>query len=116
MIQGTSSYETNSGTLPQQEFTYLEVPTGQGVYTWNDYNTNGVQELQEFEVAPFIDQAKYIRVYLPNRVYIHTRLNSLNQLFIPISGKTQDLKNSVRFFIIKPPSLLIENKKRRWQL
>jgi hypothetical protein len=25
MIQGTSSYETNSGTLPQQEFTYLEV-------------------------------------------------------------------------------------------
>jgi hypothetical protein len=79
MIQGTSSYETNSGTLPQQEFTYLEVPTGQGVYTWNDYN-NGVQELQEFEVAPFIDQAaKYIT---SNRVYIkHTRLNSLNQLF-----------------------------------
>jgi hypothetical protein len=33
LIQGTSAYETNSGTLPQQEFTYLEVPTGQGVYT-----------------------------------------------------------------------------------
>jgi hypothetical protein len=78
MIQGTSSYETNSGTLPQQEFTYLEVPTGQGVYTWNDYNTNGVQELQEFEVAPFIDQAKYIGVQ--SGVY-KNRLNSLNQLF-----------------------------------
>jgi hypothetical protein len=73
MIQGTSSYETNSGTLPQQEFTYLEVPTGQGVYTWNDYNTNGVQELQEFEVAPFIDQAKYIRgVLTQSGVYKNT--------------------------------------------
>jgi hypothetical protein len=72
MIQGTSSYETNSGTLPQQEFTYLEVPTGQGVYTWNDYNTNGVQELQEFEVAPFIDQAKYIRCTYPIGVYKNT--------------------------------------------
>jgi hypothetical protein len=30
MIQGTSSYETNSEHY-QQEFTYLEVPTGQGV-------------------------------------------------------------------------------------
>jgi hypothetical protein len=72
MIQGTSSYETNSGTLPQQEFTYLEVPTGQGVYTWNDYNTNGVQELQEFEVAPFIDQAKYISVLTQSGVYKNT--------------------------------------------
>jgi hypothetical protein len=65
----------------QQEFTYLEVPTGQGVYTWNDYNTNGVQELQEFEVAHLSIRQSTL-VYLPNRVYIkHTRLNSLNQLF-----------------------------------
>ncbi|MFV8321584.1 hypothetical protein [Flavobacterium sp. LS2R12] len=79
LIQSTTVYETNSGTIPQQEFTYLEVSAGQGVYTWNDYNVNGIQELQEFEVAPFIDQAKFIRVFLPNRIYIKTHQNKFSQ-------------------------------------
>lgn len=78
-IQNTTTYETNSGSIPQQEFTYVEVPIGQGVYTWNDYNNNGIQELQEFEIAPFIDQAKFIRVFLPNRLYIKTHQNKFSQ-------------------------------------
>jgi len=79
LIQSTTVYETNSGSIPQQELTYLEVPIGQGVYTWNAYNSNGIQELQEFEVAPFIDQAKYIRLFLPNRIYIKTHQNKFSQ-------------------------------------
>ncbi|MFE3867293.1 hypothetical protein ACFX5E_04280 [Flavobacterium sp. LS2P90] len=79
LIQTTTVYETISGSIPQQEFTYLEVPAGQGVYTWNDYNANGIQELQEFEIAPFIDQAKYIRIFLPNRIYIKTHQNKFSQ-------------------------------------
>lgn len=79
LIQSTTVFETNSGSIPQQEFTFLEVPVGQGVYTWNDYNNNGIQELQEFEVAPYIDQAKYIKVYLPNRIYIKTHQNKFSQ-------------------------------------
>jgi hypothetical protein len=82
LIQSTTVFETNSGSIPQQEFTYLEVPTGQGVYTWNDYNSNGIQELEEFEVAPFIDQAKYIRIYLPNQIYIKTHQNKFSQSII----------------------------------
>ncbi|WP_341216516.1 hypothetical protein [uncultured Wocania sp.] len=72
-------FETNSGTLPQQDFTYVEVEPGQGNYTWIDYNTNGIQELEEFEIAQFQDQGKYIRVLLPNRIYIKTHQNRLSQ-------------------------------------
>jgi hypothetical protein len=79
LIQSTTVFETNSGSIPQQEFTYLEVPIGQGVYTWNDYNSNGIQELEEFEIAPFVDQAKYIRIFLPNRIYIKTHQNKFSQ-------------------------------------
>ena len=82
LIQSSTVFETSSGSIPQQEFTFLEVPAGQGVYTWNDYDNNGIQELQEFEIAPFIDKAKYIRVFLPNRIYIKTRQNKFSQSLI----------------------------------
>ncbi len=78
-IQVTTTYENTSGTLPQQEFTYLEVDAGQGVYTWNDYNGNGIQELEEFEVARFSDQAMYVRVFLPNQIFVKTHQNKFSQ-------------------------------------
>ena len=78
-IQTGAAYETSSGTIAQQEFTYVEVPAGQGVYAWNDYNGNGIQEIEEFEIAPFPDQAKFIRIFLPNQVYIKTNQNKFSQ-------------------------------------
>ncbi|SHG89666.1 hypothetical protein SAMN05444372_111101 [Flavobacterium micromati] len=92
LIQSTTVYETNSGSIPQQEFTYLEVAAGQGVYTWNDYNSNGVQELQEFEIAPFLDQAKFIRVFLPNRIFIKTHQNKFSQSFTLNPNQWQNAK------------------------
>lgn len=79
LIQTNTTYETLSGTIAQQEFTYLEVNQGQGVYAWNDYNNNGLQELQEFEIAPFPDQAKYVRVFLPNQIFLKTHQNKFSQ-------------------------------------
>ena len=78
-IQTNTAYETSSGTIAQQEFTYLEVEPGQGVYMWNDYNNNGIQELEEFEVAPFPDQAIYVRLYLPNQIFVQTHQNKFSQ-------------------------------------
>lgn len=79
LIQWNTVFETNSGTLPIQDFTYVEVEPGQGVFTWIDYNENGIQELDEFEIAQFQDQGNYIRVLLPNRVFVKTHQNRLSQ-------------------------------------
>lgn len=79
IIQANTIFETNSGSLPQQDFTYVQVEPGQGAYTWIDYNGNGIQELNEFEIAQFQDQGEYIRVLLPNQIFVKTHQNRLSQ-------------------------------------
>ena len=74
-----TSYETSSGNVAQQDFVYVEVEAGQGFYTWIDYNDNGIQEFDEFEVAEFQDQANFLRVPLPNLQFIATQSAKVNQ-------------------------------------
>ena len=115
MIQVTTAYETTSGTIAQQEFTYLEVEPGQGVYTWNDYNGNGIQELQEFEIAPFPDQAKYVRVFLPNQIFLKTHQNKFSQALTFNWSQWQN-SNGFRKFMshfYSQSSYLIERKIQR---
>ncbi len=67
--------ESFNGNTLRDEIMYVETPPGQGVYQWNDYNQNGIKELNEFEVAVYQDQANYIRVILPSKNYIPTLNN-----------------------------------------
>lgn len=79
-VRLNTAIESNSGVIAQQEFTYVQVEPGQGVFTWIDYNNNGVQELNEFEIAQFQDQAEYVRVLLPNQVFVKIRNNKFSQI------------------------------------
>lgn len=74
-----TNLQTNSGTLPQQEFSYVEVEPGKGFYEWIDFNDNGVQELDEFVIAQFQDQAIYVRVLLPTVNFIKINQNKWSQ-------------------------------------
>jgi hypothetical protein len=72
-------YELGTGQEPKREFIYLEVQAGQGIYAWNDYNSNGIKELNEFEISRFPDQARYIRIFRPNNEFIRSNFTNINQ-------------------------------------
>ncbi|MCK5171697.1 MAG: hypothetical protein KAQ75_17595, partial [Bacteroidales bacterium] len=79
-ISSLTFYEAGSGLEPKREYLYVKVSTGQGIYYWEDYNSNGIAELDEFEIAQFQDQANYIRVYSPGNEYLKTYKYEFSQI------------------------------------
>ena len=72
-------YEAGSGMELKKTFTYIKVATGQGTHVWNDYNDNGIQELDEFEVAKFVDEAEYVKVWIAGTDYVNVYQNQWTQ-------------------------------------
>ncbi|MEC5395477.1 hypothetical protein [Bergeyella sp. RCAD1439] len=68
-------YELGNGQEAQREFQYLRVTDGQGVYKWTDYNGDGIQQLDEFEIAEYADRAQYIRIYTNTVRYLPSNKN-----------------------------------------
>jgi hypothetical protein len=74
----SGGYELGSGLEPDAEFYFIEVPAGQGAYAWVDYNENGIRELNEFEIANFPDEARFIRINIPGSKMISVRNNAFS--------------------------------------
>src|SRR5690606_30084718 len=89
-------YELGSGVEPQREFEYVKVTDGMGIYKWTDYNGDGIEQLDEFEVAEFQDEANYIRVFTNTVEYIKTNKNGFN---FSMRLKPKELMNSDNEFL-----------------
>jgi hypothetical protein len=87
VVSLSSFYEIGSGLTEEQAYIYVEVPAGTGVYTWVDYNGNGIAEQNEFEIAKFQDQANYIRVL--------TQTNNFEKVYRTQFNQTVFLRPSV---------------------
>jgi len=74
-----SFFQTGNGRELKRQFTYQEVQPGNGIYQWNDYNADSIQQLNEFEIAVFKDKARFIKIFLPTNEYVKTNITRINQ-------------------------------------
>ncbi len=79
-ITSNTYYEVGSGLEVKKEFSFVEVQPGQGTHAYiGDLNSNGVKDLNEFEVAAFQDHASFIKVFTPTNDFVRTFTNQFNQ-------------------------------------
>ena len=72
-------YELGGGRERVRQFTYVEVPSGQGYFKWIDQNFNGVRELDEFVPSQFNDSAQFVRVLTDLNEYVSANATAYTQ-------------------------------------
>jgi hypothetical protein len=101
-IISSTYYQAGSGLQPKETYTYVQVAQGQGIYAWTDFNHDGVAELNEFYVAPFPDEANYIKVYTPTNQFIKTFTSGITETFslrpMAIWGSKKDIRSFISMF------------------
>lgn len=100
LLNGSSYYEVGTGQEPKRIVSYLKVDNGKGIYTWNDYNGNGIEEINEFVEAAFRDQANYLRIFTQsnqfersNNTQLSTSVNISPDALFTTPGTWQKLLN-----------------------
>jgi hypothetical protein len=80
-LRVSSTYELGAGQEPKLEFSFVRVRKGEGTHIWLDslYNNDGVIQPHEMEIAPFPDQADFVRVTTFTDQFIRANYVNLNQ-------------------------------------
>lgn len=123
LVYANFVYDVSAEQLAQREIRYIQVPAGQGQYVWLDslFNNDGIQDVEEFQIAnnPLI--ADFIRISVPTRELVpSTRLTLSGKLswnFKDVMEKSANpFKEIVRNIRLNTNLRMAQNKSRNTQL
>ncbi|MEM7366996.1 MAG: hypothetical protein AAF587_00275 [Bacteroidota bacterium] len=123
LVYANFVYDVSAEQLAQREIRYIEVNPGQGQYVWLDslFNNDGIQDVEEFQIAnnPLI--ANFIRVAVPTRELVPTTRLTLSgkitwSLKNVLKKSNKPLKELARNIRLNTNLRMAQNKSRNTQL
>lgn len=74
----STNQQSERGNQEQMGYKFIRTSTGNGHYVWNDYNNNGIEELNEFETSYYKTDANYVKYFVHTGKYVNTIQNYIN--------------------------------------
>lgn len=87
----SASQQSENGNQEQLAYKYIRTTAGNGHYAWNDYDGDGIEDLDEFEISYYKTDADYVKYFVHTGKYINTLQNdcNLNVILRPKSGESR---------------------------
>lgn len=114
-ITSNTFYEVGSGLESRKEFIYVEVPPGQGAYSWLDQDGDGIKDINEYVQAVYQDTARYIRVFTPTNDFTKVYTTQFNQVININPRVVWATKKGFRKFVSRFSNQLVYRIDRRTQ-
>lgn len=99
-VRSELTITTGTGRELKREYVYQSVPQGIGTHVWEDFNGDGVQDLNEFiEKVPGLpyNQQEFIRIFVPTDEYVNAYTGSFNyRIDLDAPRNWRDQKNLVK--------------------
>ena len=74
----SASQQSENGNQEQLAYKFIRTTAGNGHYVWNDYNGDGIEDLDEFEISYYKTDADYVKYFVHTGKYINTLQNDWN--------------------------------------
>ncbi|MCF8465449.1 MAG: hypothetical protein K9G41_11440 [Flavobacteriales bacterium] len=114
-LTSSTFYEVGSGLESTKEFSYIEVPPGQGAYSWIDQDGDDYKDINEYVLAVYQDTARYLRVFTPTNDFTKVYTTQFNEVININPRAAWGGKTGIRKFVSRFSDQLVYRIDRKTQ-